>query len=347
MERDERRYHREFENKLHRNYPYYNEPYTSYGESRSGGGSDRDNTNRSSSNQGFWDSNSDWRNSSNSNQQRSSSNRGSSDWGSRGQEDSFENYRDRYSSRGNYYGMNDEQAGYRNVRSTGNTNYGAGPVAGYNASSYRGTQQDQDHYRYGDPNPYMNQDRNGGYEKTRGTGWRSESDAGSHRGNYSGKSFGKEEQDRYAGQDNSYRYSGQGRRYSDFGRDEGKRTYDADQNKGYNIGTDDSYYDRSDFNHSSADNNYGGRRFSDESDQFYNQGAYKDDYRYQGRIQSADSDDDDNYATGLYASNRARVSDKQSERENRYSDKDRYHQSGPDYSQESPIRSYGRGAYRG
>ncbi|MDX5422119.1 MAG: hypothetical protein LPK07_06910 [Hymenobacteraceae bacterium] len=308
MERDERRrYHREFENKLHHNDYYYNEPYD-YDNARYSRGSTED--------------------------------RGS-----------LSNYRNRYTDRGNYYGMNDQGAEYRNVRSTGDTNYGGGPVGGYGASSYRGTDYDQDNYRYGDQNPYMDNDRNGGYKRTRGTGWRSESDYGDreNRGSYSGYGYGDSDNDRYGRQDNSYRYSGQGRRYSDFGSDEGRRTYDSSQNRGYNIGTDDSYYDRSDYNYSSADNNLGGARFSDESDRGYNQGAYRDDYRYEGRIQSTDrdSDSDDNYATGLYASNRARVSDKYSERENRYSDQDRYHQSGPDYSQQSPIRDYGRGAYRG
>lgn len=258
----------------------------------------------------------------------------------------FENFRDRYSDRGNYYGMRDEDAEYRNVRSTGNTNYGSGPVGGYGASSHRGTsgsRNSQDNYHYGDPNPYMDNDRNGGYDRTRGTGWRDNNDRYSNYG--SSRTNDRENYDR---QDNSYHYGdqGQGRRYSDFGRDEG-RTYNRNTNRGYNAGTEDSYYDRSDFKHSRSDNDYrGGSRNNSQRDDHNND---SEDFRYSGRIQSSGSSRDDNYATGLYASNRAYNSDNPSNSDgDRSSSREkRSGRSGPDYSSRSSISDYGAGEYRG
>ena len=268
----------------------------------------------------------------------------------RNNDEQFENYRDRYRSGGNYYGMRDEDAEYRNVRSTGSNTYGSGPVAGYNASSYRGTQDNnnsnQDQYRYGDPNPFMGNDRNGGYERTRGTGWRDNNDryTNNHTGN--DNSSGVRDQGRdggYSRGDNSYQYSGGGKRYGDFGRDEG-RTYNQNRNSGYNAGNEDSYYDRSDFKYDSSDNNYrgGGRSrnsaYSRDNDRYLD----NEDFRYSGRIQSSGSDRDDNYATGLYSSNRDYVSDQQSNSDgDRVSSRhNRYGKSGPDYGASSAASGY-------
>lgn len=274
------------------------------------------------------------RNSRNSNQQ-----------GRQGDEQ-FENYRDRYSDRGNYYGMRDEDNAYRNVRSSGSNNYGSGPAGGYGASLHRGASgsgSNQDQYHYGDPNPYMENDRNGGYNRTRGTGWRDNNDRYSNYG--SSRTNDRENYDR---QDNSYQYGdqGQGRRYSDFGRDEG-RTYNRSTNRGYNAGTEDSYYDRSDFKHDRSENDYrGGRRNSGEWDDHNNS---REDFRYSGRIQDSGSSRDGNYATGLYASNRAYNSDhpSNSDGDRASSRQRRSGRSGPDYSNRSSISDYGTGEYRG
>lgn len=276
----------------------------------------------------------------NSNRNRNQNSRNNND-------EQFENYRDRYSSGsgGNYYGMRDEDAEYRNVRSTGSNTYGAGPVGGYGASSWRGAQDsDQDQYRYGDPNPYMGNDRNGGYERTRGTGWRDNNDRYSdyrHQNN-SDRDQGRE--GGYSRGDNSYQYSGAGRRFGEFGRDEG-RTYNRDRNSGYNMATEDSYDDRSDFKYDREDNNYRGGGRSRDTGYSRDQDRYLDneDFRYSGRIQKSGSDRDDNYATGLYSSNRDYVSDQQqsdSDGDRVSSRQNRYGRSGPDYRVSSSASDY-------
>lgn len=305
-----------------------------------------DNRNR---NQSIWDTDND-RNRSQSSWS-GDRDRGQNSWGNDRQ---FENYRNRYSSGGNYYGMRDQNAEYRNVRSTGSNTYGSGPVGAYDASSYRGTQDNdnQEQYRYGDPNPYMGNNRNGGYERTRGTGWRESNDRYSNHG--SDSNYGVRDQGReggYSRGDNSYQYSGGGRRYGEFGRDEG-RTYNRDRNTGYNIGTDDSYYDRSDFKYDREDNNYRGGGQSRETGYSRDQDRYLDneDFRYSGRIQSSGSDREDNYATGLYASNHDYLSDQESDSDgDRVSSRqNRSGRSGPDYRASSSASDYApQGQVRG
>lgn len=274
-------------------------------------------------------------------------NRNSRNSGQRRNQDNeqFENFRDRYTSRGNYYGMRDADAEYRDVRSTGSTGYGSGPAAGYDASNYRGAsdnRHNQNGYHYGDPNPYMGNDRNGGYERTRGTGWRDNNDRYSRY-----DSDRTDDRERYSRQDNSYRYGdqGQGRRYSDFGRDEG-RTYNQHTNRGYNAATEDSYYDRSDFDHDRSDNDYRGSNRNPQRNLSHWQDRHNDsdDYRYSGRIQSSGSDRDD-----TYASNRAYNTDNpsNSDGERSSSRQRRSGRSGPDYSSHSAISDYGAGEYRG
>ncbi|MEJ8801652.1 hypothetical protein [Pontibacter sp. H249] len=255
----------------------------------------------------------------------------------------FENYRDRYSGRGNYYGMPDKGHEYRNVRGTGNTSFGAGgPVGGYGASSYREVTENQsgsDHYHYGDPNPYMDNNRNRNYGAGNEFGWRSERDSRHSRGD----NFGS---DRYSRQDNSYRYSGSGRRYDEFARDENRTD---DRYRSYNAGTADHYVDRGPIRERREDNDYGRSRMSGESP--YYEGTYDNsDFKYSGEIRSPRNRRDDNYATGSYASNRAYVSEQQNkvgsnDGERRSSRENRYGRSGPDYGSWSSAGTYGYDTY--
>lgn len=334
MERDNQYYSRDYRNDNNRN---RNENFWNSDNDRNRNQSIRENDN---------DRNRNWNNESNR----------SSYQNNRNNDEQFENYRDRYSSGGNYYGMRDQNAEYRNVRSTGSNTYGGGPVGAYDASSYRGTEDNdnQDQYRYGDPNPYMGNYRNGGYERTRGTGWRDNNDRYSDYRHTNVNDRGERDQGReggYSRGDNSYQYSGGGRRYGDFGRDEG-RTYNRDRNSGYNIGTDDSYYDRSDFKYDREDNNYRGGGQSRETGYSRDQDRYLDneDFRYSGRIQSSGSDREDNYATGFYTNNRDYLSDQQSDSDgDRVSSRqNRSGRSGPDYGFSSSASDYApQGQVRG
>ncbi|TPE44204.1 hypothetical protein [Pontibacter mangrovi] len=254
--------------------------------------------------------------------------------------DGFQNYRDRYSNRhGNYYGMQNENAAYQNVRSSNpDPNFGyrsGGPVGGYDASSYRGTtDSSRDHYHYGDPNPYMQNSRNRqneGYERTRGTGWGAEDNYGTY-GSSRGTSYS---QGGYNRQDNSYRTGGEGRRYNEYNRDEDRKMYRGRSDHGYNMLGIDAYYDRGEQPQRREDNNYRGRNQSDYSNRHFDD----EDMRYSGEIRN--SDRRDNYASGLYASNRSYVSDHDdhSQRSSRY--RRPGETSGPDYGYESRQSSYG------
>lgn len=266
------------------------------------------------------------------------------------QTDNLSNYKPRYENRGNYYGMHDQQHEYRDVRSQG-PNYGgsaSGPGAGYGASSWRGGQdqdnrhtqgqmhQNQwerssqsgdrdnynygsgsrsqsDHYRYGDPNPYMDYQRQGGYERTRGTGWRHESDV-------------DHANPRYSRQDNSYRQTGFGRRFDHYGSDEhynyahghrdGRRSIDNPEN------LDDRYYDRGEHSRSSSDNDYG-NLYGTNYDHRNRQGR---DEHYEshrmGRQSESGHDDINSPSRSPRGYGRS---------------------SGPDYSADSPITDYGPG----
>ncbi|MDX5437112.1 MAG: hypothetical protein LPK03_07955, partial [Pontibacter sp.] len=217
-----------------------------------------------------------------------------------------------------------------------------GPVGGYGASSYRGASGSEDHYHYGDPNPYMGNRRNeqsgGGYERTRGTGWGSEDKYGTY-GTSRGTDYssGNTDSDRYGRQDNSYRYSGQGRRYEDFNRDENRdKMHRGRSEHGYNMLGIDAYYDRGEHRERRSDNDY---RRADQN-HYYDRNYDSDDMRYRGEIRSSDRGRD-NYATGLYASNRAYVSDNDdySQRSSRYRRSDET--SGPDYRAKSSASNYG------
>lgn len=240
----------------------------------------------------------------------------------------FENYRDRYSNRGNYYGMPNSGYEYRNVSGSQSRDYNK-----YNSgrdSDYGSSRGD---YHYGDQNKYMRHDRNEPH--MRRDDWRSERDSGSSRDNYS--NYGNRNENPYRRQDNSYQYSGSGRRYSDFGRDE-DRTYTKNS---YNPGSVDSYHDRSEFKRKREENDFG--RDQDRSNPVYD-GSYDDsDFRYHGSIVNSSSKDrDDNYATGMYASNRSYVSDNREGDGERMSSRERRHpRSGPNYDANSGISSYG------
>lgn len=302
MERHNERYHREFENKLHHD-DYRDNYRRDYNYTHR----DRDN-------------------------------------------EDFDNYRDRYdNARGNYYGMRDEDATYRNVRvSDSDENYGyrsGGPVAGYGASSYRGAlnssdrDRDSDHYRYGDQNRYMGGDRNRDYGRDSHSD-RHDNYGTSDSDRYTNYSSGN----RYSRQDNSYRSGGSGRRYEDYGRDE-RTTMDQPVNQGYNMGGVDSYYDRGEQPRKRWENNYS-RDDRSNRDRFtnnsYEGGFDRDNYSSRGEIRSTDRDRDDNYGTGLYASNRAYRADHDEDYSQRSS---RYRRpgetSGPDYGYNSRIGSKG------
>lgn len=252
--------------------------------------------------------------------------------------ESLGNYRDRYSNRrGNYYGMHNEDAAYRNVRvSNPDENYGyrsGGPVAGYDASSYRGAtqnrnQQNQDHYHYGDPNPYMGNRRSGGYEANRGTGWEDRDEYGTtgtaRSTNYSA---GSQDSDRYRRQDNSYQYGGAGRRYEDFGRDEHEKSYRGRSDHGYNMLGTDAYYDRGDHPRSRSQNDYDRRNQGEQ--RFYEGRSDQDDYSHNSSIRNPRHRNEDDY----------------SQRSSRY--RRPGESSGPDYRADSRISGYSDESTRG
>lgn len=245
-----------------------------------------------------------------------------------GESHNLSNYQSRYENRGNYYGMPDQGSEYRNISSQGR-NYGgssSGPGGGYGASSWRSNRDQNDRhtqgqmhqnewgsgrsqsdqYRYGDPNPYMNNQRQGGYERDRDTDWRREGDV-----DHTNR--------RYERQENSYRQTGFGRRFDQYGKDErynfahgeqdGRRSIEDPEN------LDDRYYDRGEHSRSSSDNDY--------------RSNY--DHRNQNRRGR-----DDNYESRHF---RERGHDDSPSR----SPRGYGHPSGPDYSANSPITNYGPG----
>ncbi|MFD2247181.1 hypothetical protein [Pontibacter ruber] len=263
-------------------------------------------------------------------------------------------YRNVSSSQGSYYGSNTP-----------------GPVGGYGASSHRGAFEQQgnrrqgaqqhqnqwentgyshrgegdrdkdnynsgsgsrDHYRYGDPNPYMSNQRNGGYERTRGTGWRE-----------GGADYNNNE--RYSRQENSYRNTGHGRRFDQYGTDEnynyahgsqtGRRSIENSEN------LDDRYYDRGEHTRDRSQNDYGN---------YYGSNYDSRNRNREGR--------NDNYSTGSYSSNKAYLADHGQDRDEGLFDhtSDNYpsrsprgygRKSGPDWSADSPISSQGQSDLRG
>ena len=255
------------------------------------------------------------------------------------------NYLSRYQDKGNYYGMRDTDHEYRNIRTSRGSDYGnssSDPMqrSGSNRDAYqsggssfgssndsrnnkyssgsnqqeRNNSNQNDHYHYGDPNPYMNYDRNTGYERTRGTGWRSESDD-SRRGSSD-----------YARQDNSYQYDGSGRRYEDFGRDER-------HNFGHGEQLTDIHADRGEHTRRRSDNDFGRQQRRNDREDNYATGRYSSNRAYlseQGRGRDKNmfdhtSDDYPNRSPRGYGL-----------------------KSGPDWSAHSPIGSdYHRGADRG
>jgi hypothetical protein len=262
-----------------------------------------------------------------------------------GQSHNLSNYQSRYEGGGNYYGMPHQEHEYRNVSGQGNTRGNRpGQSGGYGGSSRRGSQDQDDrrtqgrmhqnewggnadynrgsqgqgrsqddHYRYGDPNPYMNYQRQGGYERERGTGWRSEGVDHANR--------------RYERQENSYRHTGHGRRFDQYGQDEeynyahgrqdGRRSIEDSES------LDDRYYDRGEHSRSSSENDYG-RQY----------GA-----NYEHRNINRDSRDDHHESNRMARRTGSSLDDDSPSRSPRgYGQR-----SGPDYSANSPITNYGPG----
>lgn len=256
-----------------------------------------------------------------------------------GQQHNLSDYLSRYEDRGNYYGIPDRDREYRNVRSQGSTTGSSqGPSVGSRGSSrsgdysqgdrhtqgrmhqnewgsnadYNRGRQSQgrsqdDHYRYGDPSPYMHSQRQRNYGNS--DDWRSEGVDHANR--------------RYDRQENSYRQTGHGRRFDQYGRDEkynyahgpqdGRRSIENSES------LDDRYIDRGEHSRSSSDNDYG-RHYGSQFD-------HRNRSR-QGR--------DDDYESRRYH-------DRNQDQSPSRSPRGYGHPSGPDYSASSPITNYGPG----
>jgi hypothetical protein len=241
-----------------------------------------------------------------------------------GQRHNLSDHLSRYEDRGNYYGMPHQEHDYRHVsgrnqddrRTQGRMHQNEwGGNADYNRGSQGQDRSQSDQYRYGDPNPYMNNQRQGGYERERGTGWRRESDE-----DHSNR--------RYERQENSYRHTGHGRRFDQYGRDEeynfahgrqdGRRSIEDSES------LDDRYYDRGEHSRSSSDNDYG-RQYGANYEHRNRNSESRDDHHESNRMarrsnSGHDNDDSPNRSPRGYGQ-----------------------RSGPDYSANSPITNYGPG----
>ncbi|NDK55252.1 hypothetical protein [Pontibacter fetidus] len=240
------------------------------------------------------------------------SNYDTSRYTNRREENAPESY-NRYSQRGNYYGIADTDHGHGNVRIQQRDDFyefSRGPVGGYGAANYndnyRNTHRNRDdHYRYGDDNHFKESHGYTGNQDYRSEEYRNRI---SQDQNYSrGSNYGDAGNSRYARQENSYQNPGYGRRYSEYGQDE---------RRNYNHDLTDIHHDRGEHSRSASDNNYG-RNYRPANQFDFDDN--KEDYRYSGRIKSSGSTNDQ-YRENV---NRNR------------------HPSGPDYSRHSPISNYG------
>jgi hypothetical protein len=189
-------------------------------------------------------------------------------------------------------------------------------------SQHQSGSSQQGQYRYGDPNPYMDYQRQGGYERTRGTGWRSEDVDHANR--------------RYDRQENSYRHTGHGRHIDQFGTDEhynySRNRQDGRRSLEDSESLDDRYVDRGEHRSSSSRSDYGQQ--------------YGSNYDHRNRDRQGR---DDNYESGRYreqGSGRSREGGQFDHTSDDYpsrSPKGYGHKSGPDYSASSPITNYGPG----
>jgi hypothetical protein len=252
-----------------------------------------------------------------------------------------------YSQRGNYYGIHDSNYGHGNVRMQQRpdfNDFSQGPVGGYGAGNYNDTynrthRNRDDHYRYGDDSHFKQSHgyssgdtyRTNDYrsEEYRNRDYRNRSNEGQDYSSglpYS-SNYDVAGNRRYARQENSYQNPGHGRRYSEFGQDE-KRNYSHELT--------DIHHDRGRIPDSSENDYRGDIRPSNA----YDFDEDKEDFRYSGRIVDAGSDRD-TYASGLYSSNRAYVSDHSESDSDRFNTRsNRSRRSGPDYSKSSPITGY-------
>ncbi len=259
-------------------------------------------------------------------------------YSNRREESRPENY-ERYTDRGNYYGMPHHEDRYDNVsvrdgRDSGR--FSPGPMGGYGANNYNkhySSNQDNvhrnrdNHYRYGDDNHFRQSHGYSGQQDSQDRGFNKRDNY-----NYSpeyGSNYDVTGNRMYARQENSYQSQGRGRRFEDHGKDER-----------YNYGHEltDIHHDRGPLERDSSQNDY--------NPQVRNRGfgEHDEDFRYSGEIRSTGNRNSnrDNYATGLYASNRSYVSDHSDSDGDRYSSREnRSRRSGPDYSKSSPISGYG------
>ena len=242
-------------------------------------------------------------------------------------------YRDS-GNRGNQNQWSNQDRSSRDQGYEGRGNYNYGRDWEGVSSSGSPSSGDRD-YRYGDPNPYMQNDRNGGYERSRGTGWRSESDDYRRNSNYDQNS----DQDRYSRQDNSYRSGGQGRRISEYGRDE-YNTYGQHEARGEQL--DHGYVDRGEHSSRNRDYNYDPSRQSSSRRGGYDPSGYNAD-----RPNLANQHD--SYSSG---SSRRQSQDKGlfDHTRNDYPASSRHgdrHRSGPDWSADSAASDFSPGDLRG
>lgn len=229
----------------------------------------------------------------------------------RSQRHSDRNNSERYSDSGNYYGRHDMGNESREQRnrdySRDRQEQGRMHQSDWGGSDY-GSRRDRsqgDHYHYGDPNPYMHNQRNRSYDNS--DNWRSEDVDHANR--------------RYDRQENSYRQTGFGRRFDEYGRDE-KRNFSHDQTSGrrsieHSENLDDRYYDRGEHSRSSSDNDYGRNYGSQYDHRNRNRQGRDDDYESR-RYQDRDRDQSPSRSPRGYGL-----------------------PSGPDYSANSPISNYG------
>lgn len=230
---------------------------------------------------------------------------------------------DRYSRRGNYYGMPDTDAAYHNVsvqRREDSGSFSPGPMGGYGAGNYnenyeRVHSNRDNHYRYGDDSHFRQAHGYSGQGDYRNESYRNRDRVYDRYGDSQDYSRGQQYSSnydvagnrRYARQENSYQNPGHGRRYSEYGRDER-----------YNYGHEltDIHHDRGEHIRSQSENDFV-RNYRPANQFDFDEN--KEDYRYRGRIENTGS------GQSLNRENMNRGP----------------RPSGPDYSRQSPIGSYG------
>ena len=130
-------------------------------------------------------------------------------------------FRQRYSQHGNYYGMPNNDHEYRNVRMQQRhdfNDFSEGPSGGYGANNYNDVYRNRDdHYRYGDDQHFRQSHGYTGQQNSHSTDYRNDDNYSRSQPYSSGYDVAGNR--RYARQANSYDNPGHGRRYGDYGRD--------------------------------------------------------------------------------------------------------------------------------